>query len=81
MVGVNASFTDITATYTALKLLPFIIVCALGCTPLPKKVFEKLESRFPWISALSPLFTAILFLVCIAYMVDNSFSPFLYYIF
>ncbi len=81
MVGVNALFTDITATYTAIKLLPFIIVCALGCTPLPKKVFEKLQSKFSWITSLSPIFTAILFLVCIAYMVDNSFSPFLYYIF
>ena len=79
MIGIGTAFANANIGYTLLRLLPFIAVCVLACTPLPKKVFYKLCDRFSFVSAISPV--AVLFTVCIAYMVDNSFSPFLYYIF
>ncbi len=82
LVGIDALFIGLGGIeYTVLRLLPFLIVCALGSTPLPKKLFEKFISRFPKAEIVTPIATALLFIVCIAYMVDNSFSPFLYYIF
>ena len=81
MFGIGAEFINAGVGYKLLSLLPFIAVCALGCTPLPKTVFAKLENRFPTIKAVVPLGSALLFIVCVSYMVDNSFSPFLYYIF
>ncbi len=81
MVGIDAEFINSGVLYKLLSLLPFIAVCALGCTPLPKTLFEKSEKRVPAIKAVVPFGSAILFIVCVSYMVDNSFSPFLYYIF
>lgn len=81
MAGIGAEFINGSVGYAALRLIPFIIVCAIGCTPLPKKVFEKLKEKLPAVSAVKPVFSAVLFIICVAYMVDNSFSPFLYYIF
>ncbi len=81
MAGIDAAFINSGVLYKLLSLIPFIAVCALGCTPLPKTIFEKLEKRVPAIKAVIPFGSAILFIVCVSYMVDNSFSPFLYYIF
>ena len=81
LVGINTAFASANIGYTLLKLLPFIVICALACTPLPKKAFCKLQEKCSFVSAITPIAVALLFTVCIAYMVDNSFSPFLYYIF
>ncbi len=79
--GISADFINHETGFEFLRLLPFIGICALGCTPLPKKVYNSLANRFSVVQAVSPILTAVLFVICIAYMVDNSFSPFLYYIF
>ena len=81
LVGRNAALADGTAAYVLLRALPLLLVCALGCTPLPKHCLEKLKERLPFVQAVLPVGTLLLFLLCVAYMVDNSFSPFLYYIF
>lgn len=81
MIGIGAVFSDSSLAYEVLRLLPFIAVCAFACTPLPKKLLDKAKERIPALQAVLPFATALLFLVCVAYMVNNSFSPFLYYIF
>ncbi len=81
LVGIGTPLVANGTLYTLLRLLPFIAVCALGCTPLPKRLFEKLFARFPKLYAAKPILLCALFLLCVAYMVDNTFSPFLYYIF
>ena len=81
LFGFGAVGANETVIYTLLRLLPFVVVCTLACTPYPKRIFEKAEERFKAVAAIKPFLCALLFLICIAYMVDNSFSPFLYYIF
>ncbi len=81
LVGINTQFSSASIGYTLLKLIPFIVICVLACTPLPKKAYNALTLKFPKLTAITPIGIALLFTVCIAYMVDNSFSPFLYYIF
>ena len=50
----------------------------LGSTPVVKRAGERiLETE--WAAVLEPLFLAALLLVCTAYLVDGSFSPFLYF--
>lgn len=46
----------------------------LGATPIPKKWAGKLEG-----TALETVLLALLLLVCTGYLVDGSFSPFLYF--
>ncbi|MBE6927539.1 MAG: MBOAT family protein [Ruminococcaceae bacterium] len=81
LVGVNAIFADGSVLHLLLRMLPFLLICALACTPLPKQLLAKAKDRLPFVEALLSVGTMLLFLLCVAYMVDNSFSPFLYYIF
>ncbi len=81
LVGIGTPLVASGTLYALLRLLPFIAVCALACTPYPKQITARLFERMPKLNAVKPFLIWVLFLVCIAYMVDNSFSPFLYYIF
>ena len=50
----------------------------LGATPLPKKLYKRIgEHRIG--AVLETAAAAVLLLVCTAYLVDGSFSPFLYF--
>ena len=50
----------------------------LGATPLVKKTAERIE-RTPVGAILEPVALLCLLLLCTAYLVDGSFSPFLYF--
>ena len=81
MLGFGASFTSGALTVDLLKLLPFALICAFACTSIPRKLYNAAKERFAPLNAASPFFTAILLVICVAYMVNDTFSPFLYYIF
>ena len=51
------------------------VVAAVGSTPLPKLLTEKVKiTRF-----LEPVVLLVLLVICTAYLVDGSFNPFLYF--
>ena len=50
----------------------------VGATPLPKQLAARLEKTRAG-AILEVLMLAALLLVCTAYLVDGSFSPFLYF--
>ena len=76
-VGVGKLFDKI-SLYQVRKLLPLIVIAVIGCTPYPKKAARWLLDRKQMMHAAIPLFTLGLFLLCIAYLVDSTFSPFAY---
>lgn len=55
-----------------------IFICAIiGATPGPKKFFNNLtKGKLFW---LKPLLSFIIMFVCIAYLVDDTYNPFLYF--
>ena len=77
----NATSSVFAFATIALDEITSTPVCAIASTPFPKKLFNMAEEKFNIITVIKPFGLALLFVVCIAYMVDNSFSPFLYYIF
>jgi alginate O-acetyltransferase complex protein AlgI len=79
--GNGAVFTTATVNYDILRNLLLLVLCAVGSTPYPKKLYYYLVNRFRPVEYLSPVVTCGSFLLCVAYMVDSTFSPFLYYIF
>lgn len=79
--GAGAVFTTATVNYDILRNLLLLAICAVGSTPYPKKLYYYLVNRFRPVEYLSPAVTCSSFLMCVAYMVDSTFSPFLYYIF
>lgn len=62
--------------YECLRHLPFLLIAALGATPLPRLAFEKLSARFPLLSLLLPPAALLLSLAALS---GASFQPFLYF--
>jgi len=50
----------------------------LGATPVPRDLARKWKDK-PTIRIAEPLFLGALLLLCTAYMVGSSYSPFLYF--
>ncbi|MGN1346476.1 MAG: MBOAT family O-acyltransferase [Eubacteriales bacterium] len=109
LFGIGTSgFCTPTLGYQISRALPLLLIAAVGATPLPKRIWDRLctvdwtgtgairadgteepirmdptalSTRgrvFGWLTAVG---TALLFVVCTAYLVDSTFSPFLYFIF
>ena len=77
-VGVS-SFATPTVVYDLLRYLPLLLICVLAATPLPTRLFDALKNRFVTMRYAQVLLIAGAFLVITAYLVDSTFSPFLYY--
>ncbi|MBQ3598193.1 MAG: MBOAT family protein [Clostridia bacterium] len=75
----SADFTTATVNYDIFRNLALILICVIGSTPYPKKLYYYLVKRFRAVEYASPVLTCGSFLMCVAYMVDSTFSPFLYY--
>ena len=57
-----------------------LIVAVLAATPLPKRLFSRLQLRLPCLcGVLEPVALAVLLAVGTAYLIDGSFNPFLYF--
>ena len=67
-----------TALYTVIRLLPLILVSAIGATPLPKRIWERFQMRHPRWQTATVIGCLVLLVVCVAYLVDSTFSPFEY---
>ncbi len=53
------------------------IAAVIGATPIPVRIFKKItESKLFW---LRPLLAFAVLFVCTAYLVDNTYNPFLYF--
>ena len=64
--------------YRLLSCGPLLVCGILGCGPWPRDMARRLgkTSAGPWLECL---LTVLLLLVCTGYLVDGSFSPFLYF--
>ncbi len=76
-LGVDGLATP-TALYTLVRMIPLILVSAIGATPLPKRLWERVQTRHPRWQAATVILCLALFAVCVAYLVDSTFSPFEY---
>lgn len=76
-IGTEVTITP-TLWYQLIRILPLLAVGILGVTPLPKNLWGRCEKALMW---FKPMLIMLLFLICVAYLVDSTFSPFLYFIF
>lgn len=81
MLGIGAQFTTNAASHDVVRLIPLFAVCIVASTPLMKNLYDRFMERFKAASFLNPALAGSSLLLCTAYMVDSTFSPFLYYIF
>jgi len=66
------------ALYDLLRTLPFIVILSIAATPLPKKLWSRLENKKAFKLVLC-FILPLLLLLCTAYLVDSSYNPFLYF--
>ncbi len=76
MLGLGVGAASSADVYYALSFLPLIVICAVGATPLPKRLCARLKKSR---TVLEPLFCAGLLLLVTAFLVEGSFNPFLYF--
>ena len=70
--------TSTETLYYLKSYLPLFFVALFGATPWPKMAAKRLENgRFG--SVLEAFFLVVLWLIATSYLVDGSFSPFLYF--
>ena len=79
MFGGTGVFATQITVYELLRNLVFLAILILASTPAPKKLWYKLYSKgTPW-RIVQSVVCAIAFVLCIAYLVDSSYNPFLYF--
>ena len=79
MLGIGCQgFASATGLYQVLRLLPLLLVAAVGATPWPKRWLDGLTQRYPWTQALFPALCVGGLILCVGYLVDSTFSPFAY---
>ena len=67
-----------TALYYLKSYAVLLVLCALGSTPLPKYLAEKIQAQKA-IVVLQPAMVLAVLLLVTACLVDGSFNPFLYF--
>lgn len=79
MFGGTGIFATQITVYELVRNLVFLAILILASTPAPKKLWYKLYSKgTPW-RIVQSVVCAIAFVLCIAYLVDSSYNPFLYF--
>lgn len=59
---------------------PYIILAAIGCTPAIKKLYNSIEdSKRPYVRIINDVVLATITFVAIAFLVGETFNPFIYF--
>ena len=67
-----------TDLYDVVRYLPLLLICILGCTPLPRAIYRQTVCKKPvfWLRTALPLLALLLAVVDLS---DAGFNPFLYF--
>lgn len=80
--GASVGFLSAGAAYDLLTSLVLLAIFAIAATPYPRRLFYRLwEKHDALMRTLSIVLCAVGFLLSLAYLVNSSYNPFLYYIF
>ena len=74
----NIGFGDNMFFYRFFSYFVVLIAAIIGATPIPARIFGKITSddKYFW---LKPTLSFICVLLCTAYLIDNTYNPFLYF--
>ena len=80
MFGASGILVDNTALYYLTTYGITFIICIIGCTDIPKKTVEYIRTKSQMvIDYVGIAITMGLFILCTAYLVDQTYNPFLYF--
>ncbi len=65
--------------YELMRNATFLVICIIACLPAPKRAFYRaLERRPRPVGALANTASLAALVLCVAYLVNSSYNPFLY---
>ena len=81
MFGIGVAFADKTALFTLVSSVLLLIICAVGATEFPQKAAARLEQAWgeKKFSYLRYGVIALVLLLSLAFLVADSYNPFLYF--
>ena len=83
LFGANGeSLINASTIYYLKSYLVVLVIAIIGSTPLLKNIIEKLKTKTnanKIINLLEPIAMASILIIVTAYLVDNSYNPFLYF--
>ena len=66
--------------YEILRNAVFLVICVIACLPAPKRMFYRALERHPRLTAVASTAASLIILtLCVAYLVNSSYNPFLYF--
>ena len=78
-IGVD-KLTNAESMYYLVNYASIFVISILASTPILKNIVKKLKGKIPRIiNIFEPLALSLLLIICVSYLVDGSFSPFLYF--
>ena len=78
-IGVS-KFADLESLYCLKNYAAIFIIAIIGATPIMKNIVSKISKKVSkLVNVIEPVFLTTLLIVCISYVVDGSFNPFLYF--
>ena len=80
MLGAGGGFVSGTDVYELLRNAVFLVISVLACLPAPKRYFYRALERRPRVTAAaSAALSLVTLILCVAYLVNSSYNPFLYF--
>ena len=80
LFGIGCPLFDGDSLYELGRNLPFLIIMAIGCTPLMVKAFDKLKQKSKlWAKAVRNSLALASLILCTCYLADSGYNPFLYF--
>ena len=80
MFGIGASgIASSLDLYNLTRNLPFFVILAIASTPLPKRLYYKITEASAAAKVIASVGGTAATLLCIAYLADSTFNPFLYF--
>lgn len=76
----GTGFADRYAVFTLLNNLVLFVLCAVGSTTLVDRLMVRASRKYHTATAIAlPILQTALFLICIAFLVNATYNPFLYF--
>ena len=75
----GAGFTSGLTAYEWIRNMIFSMILIAACLPGPKQWLQKLKARYVWAEWVENILCILGLALCIGYLADSSFNPFLYW--
>jgi alginate O-acetyltransferase complex protein AlgI len=80
LFGIGATFSNPDVLFELSRNIPFLLIMAVGCTPIPAKLYSRFYSKKPSVAyAVSCLLSVLSLFISTCYLADSGYNPFLYF--